>query len=60
VPALSQFCINVNIHRCFDDINHDTIVKVYPLCSKYKYFLTAWLKAPVYGLFFAESKTSTK
>jgi hypothetical protein len=47
-------------HRCFEDINHDTIVKVYPLCSKYKYFLKAWLKAPVYGLFFAESKTSTK
>lgn len=41
VPALSQFCINVDVHRCFDDINHDIILKIYPLSSKYKYFLKA-------------------
>lgn len=58
--ASSQFCINVNIHRCFDDINHDTILKIYPLCNKYRYFLNTWLKARVYGLFFAESKNPIK
>jgi retron-type reverse transcriptase len=60
VPALSPFIINIEIHKCFDNINHDIIVNTYPLCSKYRYFLKAWLKAPIYGLFFAESTNSIR
>lgn len=56
----SHFIIKADIHNCFGSINHDLILKIYPLCSKYRYFLKAWLKAPVCGLFFKKSSNSTK
>jgi hypothetical protein len=56
----SHFIIKASIHNCFDSINHDLILKMYPLCSKYRYFLKAWLKAPIRGLFFKKSLNSTK
>lgn len=52
--------INVDIQKCFDNIDHGIILKKYPLCSKYRFFLMAWLKAPVYGLSHWESKTPVK
>lgn len=54
-PMSSHFIIKADIHNCFDSINHDIILQIYPLCSKYRYFLKAWLKAPIYGLFFKKS-----
>ena len=59
-PTLGHFVITADIHKCFDSINHDTILKIYPLCSKYRYFLKAWLKAPIYGLFFEKSQNLIK
>lgn len=56
----SHFIIKADIHNCFDSIDHDMILKKYPLCSKYRYFLKAWLKAPIYGLFFKKSPNLTK
>ena len=58
--TLSHFVIKADIHKCFDSINHDIIIKVYPLCSKYRYLLKAWLKAPIYGLFFEKSQNLIK
>lgn len=57
---LSHFIVKIGIHKCFESIAHDMIVKMYPLCAKYQYFLKAWLKAPIYGLFFEESKNASK
>lgn len=56
----SHFIIKADIHNCFDSINHDMILKIYPLCSKYRYFLKAWLKAPIYGLLFKQSQNLIK
>jgi retron-type reverse transcriptase len=58
--TLSHFIINIDIHKCLDSIDHNMIIKVYPLCDKYRYFLKAWLKAPIFGLFFEESTHLTK
>lgn len=56
----SNFIIKADIHNCFDNINHDTIIQMYPLCSKYRYLLKAWLKAPIYGLFFKKARNLIK
>lgn len=40
-PMLNHFVITADIHKCFDSINHDIILKTYPLCNKYRYFLKA-------------------
>lgn len=56
----NHFIIKADIHNCLDSINHDMVLQIYPLCSKYRYFLKAWLKAPIYGLFFKESQNLIK
>jgi retron-type reverse transcriptase len=40
---------NFDIEKCFDNINHQTIVKLTPLCDKYLFFLKQWLIAPIIG-----------
>lgn len=52
--------INVNIRKCFDKIDHQTVLEKYPLCNKYSFFLKAWLKAPIYGTTTWEHKTPVK
>lgn len=52
--------INVDIRKCFDNIDHGVILEKYPLCNKYRFFLKAWLKAPVYGPSHWESNTPVK
>lgn len=52
--------INVDIRKGFDNIDHGVILEKYPLCNKYRFFLKAWLKAPVYGPSHSESNTSVK
>jgi retron-type reverse transcriptase len=60
VHTLSHFIINIDIHKCLDSIDHNIIMTVYPLCDKYRYFLKAWLKSPIYGLLFEGSKNLIK
>ena len=52
--------INVDIRKCFDEIDHQTALERYPLCNKYRFFLKAWLKAPIYGTTTWECKTPVK
>ena len=52
--------INVDIQKCFDKIDHQTALEKYPLCNKYRFFLKAWLKAPIYGTITWEHKTPVK
>jgi hypothetical protein len=52
--------INVDIQKCFDKIDHQTALEKYPLCNKYRFFLKAWLKAPIYGTATWEQKTPAK
>lgn len=40
---------NFDIQKCFDNINHQTIIKLTPLCDKYLFFLKQWLIAPIVG-----------
>jgi hypothetical protein len=40
---------NFDIQKCFDNINHQTIIKLTPLCDKYLFFLKQWLIAPIIG-----------
>jgi len=41
--------LNVDIQKCFDNIDHQVALQKYPLCQKYRFLLKAWLKAPIYG-----------
>ena len=52
--------INVDIRKCFDNIDHQVALQKYPLCQKYRFFLKAWLKAPIYGTTTWEHKTLVK
>ena len=52
--------INVDIRKCFDNVDHQTALQKYPLCKKYHFFLKAWLKAPIYGTTTWEHKTPVK
>ena len=52
--------INVDIQKCFDNINHQIALQKYPLCQKYRFFLKAWLKAPIYGTIAWKDKTPIK
>ncbi len=52
--------INVDILKCFDNISHDAALKTYPICSKYRYFIRAWLNAPIYGPICSDSKVLIK
>ena len=52
--------INVDIRKCFDNIDHQVALEKYPLCKKYRFFLKAWLKAPIYGPITWENKTPVK
>jgi len=52
--------INVDIEKYFDKIDHQTALEKYPLCNKYRFFLKAWLKAPIYGTITSEHKTPVK
>jgi retron-type reverse transcriptase len=52
--------INVDIRKCFDKIDHQTALEKYPLCNKYRFFLKAWLKTPIYGTITWEDKTFVK
>ena len=38
---------NFEIQKCFDNINHQTITQLTPLCAKYLFFLKQWLTAPI-------------
>nr|WAK85045.1 hypothetical proteine [Amicula sp. isolate GU52X-4 cfCalB7] len=40
---------NFDIQKCFDNINHQKIIKLTPLCDKYLFFLKQWLIAPIVG-----------
>jgi hypothetical protein len=52
--------INVDIRKCFDEIDHKTALEKYPLCNKYRFFLKAWLEAPIYGTTTLKDKTPVK
>lgn len=41
--------INVDIAKCFDNINHSSIIRFYPLGEKYRFLLKAWLRASIVG-----------
>ena len=41
--------INVDIEKCFDRMSHSSILKYTPIVNKYRFFLKAWLYAPIYG-----------
>lgn len=45
----NYYIINVKIKKSFDKSDHQTIIKKYPLCIKYRFFLKAWLKVPIYS-----------
>jgi len=42
--------INVDIKSCFDEIDHDFILRTYPIVDKYKFLIKALLNTNVYGL----------
>lgn len=52
--------INVDIQKCFDNIDHQVALQKYPLCNKYRFFLKAWLKASIYGPITWKHKTPVK
>jgi len=45
----NYYIINVKIKKCFDKSDHQMIIEKYPLCIKYRFFLKAWLKVPIYN-----------
>lgn len=40
---------NLDVQKCFDHINHQTVIQLTPLCDKYLFFLKQWLIAPIVG-----------
>ena len=56
-----NYClINIDIHKCFDNINHDIAIKIYPIYNKYQYLIKTLLKTPIYDPFSINLKTSIK
>lgn len=41
--------INIDVHACFDEIDHEYILKSFPISKNYRFLLKAWLTAPIYG-----------
>lgn len=41
--------LNVDIENCFGSINHQSILKYFPITQKYKFLICAWLRGKVYG-----------
>jgi len=40
---------NFDLQKCFENINHQKIIQLTPLCDKYFFFLEQWLIAPIVG-----------
>lgn len=52
--------INLDIYKCFENIDHQTVLAKYPLCNKYRFLLKIWLKASIYGPTEWEHRTFVK
>lgn len=54
----NYYIINVDIWKCFDNINYQVVLEKYPLCNKYRFFLKVWLKTITYNFSIWKPKTS--
>jgi len=54
----NYYIINVDIWKCFDNMNYQVVLEKYPLCNKYRFFLKVWLKMANHSFSIWKHKTS--